>query len=227
MLAKPSLILSRRSALIGLGVLAVPKPLLAVGSSQWPLVGTPILGNVGGTANVWQAADQTLTRPANTTAYAAGGALGSATSVIFSFGDLVNFPSSVGFFRKPNSSAILNGLRLSCSLAGGIATTAVGSVFAHLYQTAPSAASGLADQNQYPNLQADAPIKLGAVQFSTWVAGGTGSDVVESYGAPLLSQQAVIAAAATQSLFVVCVSVGAFTPVSAAIWHLHASSTGD
>jgi len=199
-----------------------------VSSSKYPnfTANSGNVTNVGGFSNVWQNADQTLTRPANTTSYAAGGALGSSTSIIFSFGDLVNYPSAPPFFKQVNSSALLTGLRLSCSLSG-IATTAMGSVTAHLYQTAPSAATSLVDQSQYPTLQADSPIKLGIVQFSSWYIGGTGSDIIESYGSPVLSQQPIIAASTTQSMFVVCVANAAFTPASAAILHLHAAYVGD
>ena len=233
MLHKPAIILSRRSLVTGAAALAaaaaLPGPLKAIGSSQWPPQGAPILGNVGGTANVWQAADQTLTRPANTTAYAANEALGSSTSVIFSFGDQVNYPASTPFFRHLNSSAILTGLRLSVSLAGGITGLTMGSVLAHVYQAAPSSATTgpLVDQGVYQTLQADTAIKLGMVLFSSWYIGGTGSDLMDSYGAPLLSQQPIIAAPTTQALFVVCVSQGAITPLSAMIYHLHAASVGD
>jgi hypothetical protein len=229
---KPSII-TRRGLLTGVGALAtaaaLPKPVRAIGSSQWPPQGSPILGNVGGTANVWQAADQTLTRPANTTAYAANEALGSSASVIFSFGDLVNYPSSVPFFRHMNSSAILTGLRLTASLAGGISGLVMGSVLAHMFQAAPSAATTgpLTDQGVWQMLQADSTIKLGIVLFSAWYTGGTGSDITESYGAPVISQQPIIAAPTTQSLFVVCTAQSAFTPLSAMIYHLHAASVGD
>src|SRR5580698_1825989 len=104
--SKPAII-TRRRLIVGTAAVAaaavLPTALRAVSSSRWPIGGGSIIGNVGGTANVWQNADQTLTRPANTTAYAANGALGSATSIIFSFGDLVNFPSNPGFFRQNNS----------------------------------------------------------------------------------------------------------------------------
>ena len=228
--AKPAVILSRRRLITGAAALAaaaaLPRDGRAVQSSRWPLGGAQIIGNVGGTANVWQPADQILTRPANTTAYASGGALGSSSSVIFSFGDIANYPTAQGFFRQPNSSGLLSGLRLGCSLAG-ITASNVGSVTGHLFQASPSAAAGLVDQSQFPTLQADSPVKLGIVQFSTWYIGGTGSDLIESYGAPVLSQQPIIAAPGSQALFVVCVANSAFTPASAAIWHLHASSQGD
>lgn len=182
--------------------------------------------NIGGISNVCMAADQTLTRPANTTAYAAGQALGSDSSVIFSFGDTVNYPSAKPFFRYVNSSALLTSIRLGCSLSG-ITASNMGSVIGHVYQTSPTAAEGLVDQNQYPVLQADSPKKLGLVLFNTWFTGGTGSDLIESYGSPVLSQHPIIAAADTQSLFVVCVANSSFTPASSAIFHLHASSIND
>src|ERR1700729_367613 len=200
-----------------------------VASSIFPAIGQSFIGNVGGVANAWQNADQTLTRPANTTAYAANQALGSSASAIFSFGDLVNYPSSSPFFRQANSSALLSGLRLSVSLAGGITSLTMGSVMAYLFQAAPTAATTgpLVDQGTWTTLLADTSAFLGQVLFSNWNIGGTGSDMTSSWGAPLLSQQPIIAAASTQSLFVVCVSTGAFTPLVSMIYHLHAASVGD
>lgn len=229
---KPAII-TRRGLITGIGALAaaaaLPNLLRAVPNSQWPPQGAPILGNVGGVANVWQAADQTLTRPANTTAYAANQALGSSSSVVFSFGDQVNYPSSVPFFRHVGSSAFLTGLRLSVSLASGVTSLVMGTVLAHVYQAAPSAATAgpLADQGVYPTLQADAPIDLGLVLFTTWFVGGTGSDYMTSYGAPVLSQQPVIATVDAQSLFVVCTAQAAFTPLASMIYYLHAATAGD
>ena len=95
------------------------------------------------------------------------------------------------------------------------------------YQASPAAASGLADQNAFPTNDADAAIKLGLVQFSTWYIGGTGSNEIESYGAPVLSQQPIIAGAASQNLYAVLVANSAFTPASAQTINLYASSVND
>jgi hypothetical protein len=51
--------------------------------NQSSLFGQHFVGQVGGLSNVWQAADQSLTRPGNTTAYAANNAIGSSGSALF------------------------------------------------------------------------------------------------------------------------------------------------
>ena len=125
-----------------------------VASSRWPLSGATIIGNLGGVANVCQASDQTLTRPNNATAYVPYQAIGSSSSVVFSFGDLANYPSSKGFFRQPNSTGFLTSLR--CDVSGtGIVPSNMGSMIGWLYQSLPTAASGLVDQSAYPLLVAD------------------------------------------------------------------------
>jgi hypothetical protein len=201
-----------------------------VASPHWPPIGgapgAEFIGMVGGLATVWQAADANLTRPANTTAYSSGEAIGSSSSVVFSFGDQANYPASVPFFRQPNSSGIMTGLRCDMSLSG-IATTAGGPMIGWLYQASPSAAVGLVDQSAYPHLIADVGLFLGLVQFSSWWTGGTGSDTISSFGATVLAQQPIIGAAKTGALFAVLTANGAFTPASAAIVHLHAAMVGD
>jgi hypothetical protein len=191
-----------------------------VASPRWPsgnMAAGNFIGQVGGVATVWQPCDANLTRPSNTTAYAAGEGMGSSASIVFSF---------TNFFRAPGSSALLTGLRFVMN-ASGILTSNAGAVLAHLYQGSPSAASGLVDQSAYPTLIADDALKLGMINFTTWYQGGTGSNIIESYGSPLLAQQPVIAAPGLQTLYAVLVANGAFTPVSAAVLSLYASSIND
>ena len=182
--------------------------------------------NFGGKATVWQAADQTLTRPANTTAYAAAGiGIGSSSSIVYSF---------TNFFWQPGSSGILTGLRMVCN-ASGIVITNMPAVMAHLYLGSPSAAIGVSDQQAFPTLIADDVLKLGMVQFSSWYQGGTGSDMIESYGQQLISTQHIIglqssgAASASGTLYVVPVTATStsVTPVSAAVNYMYASGVMD
>lgn len=170
-------------------------------------------GAMGGLANVWTAADAALTRPANATAYAANQAIGSATAVLFKFS---------GFFRCPGSSGLLTGMRLTASVAS-IATTNMGAISAYLYNALPSGALGpnnfasLGDQGTFKLLAADAPQKIGVVNFSTWNGGGTGSDMIDSYGAPIITPLPIIADPKATDLYCLLVATGAFTPIASAI----------
>lgn len=182
---------------------------------------TTFQGNLGGMSNVWQAADATLTRPGNTTPYTTGMALGSAASTVFRFGT---------FFRQPAGSGLLTGARLVASVSG-IGTANMGAITGHVFNATPSAAPA-ADQSQFPTLAADDAAKLGTISFSTWAIGGTGSNLIESYGVLSLSPLPVIAAPITnsvtpQELFVVLMAAGGWTPVSAAILNLYLAAVLD
>ncbi len=165
------------------------------------------IGNVGGVANVWQPADAALTRPNNTTAYAAGEAIGSAAAVVFSF---------TKFFRASGSSGLLTGARLIASVSG-VAAANMGTIRGHLFNALPTAAlaTATADQTQFNTLLADDGGKLGVIDFSTWDIGGSGSNLIESYGTLEQNQLPLMAAAASQSLYLVLVANGAFTPAAA------------
>jgi hypothetical protein len=179
------------------------------------------IGQVGGLSNVWQLADSALTRPANTTAYAANQAIGSNTTALFKFS---------GFLRANGGSALLTGLRLVASLSG-IAASNMGAIRAHLFNAAPSIANGLVDQGTFNTLLADDLFKLGTVDFSTWNIGGGGSNLIESYGAPALSPLPIIGAQTpapgARDLYVILVATGAFTPASGQTIQAYASATMD
>jgi hypothetical protein len=167
-------------------------------------------GQLGGAANVWQAADAALTRPNNTTAYAANGALGSASSAVFRFG---------AFFRVAGSSGLLTGARLIASVTG-IATSNMGSITVHLFNASPAAAIAaaagglLADQSTFNTMLADDSAKLGTISFSTWAIGGGTSNLIESYGSPALAPLPIMAARGAQELYAVPVATAAFTPAA-------------
>ena len=188
----------------------------------WQQAGGQIT-NFGGKATVWQAADQTLTRPANTTAYAAGNAIGSSSSVVFSF---------TNFFWQPGSSGILTGLRWVVN-GSGIGSSNVGSTYAHLYLSSPTAAAGLVDQSVYPLKIADDALKLGTVLLNTTVTGGTGSDMVEVYGQQIISTQHLIglqssgATPGSGTLYAVLVANSTPIPLASQVNYLYASGVMD
>jgi len=185
--------------------------------NQSSLFGQNFVGQVGGLSNVWQAADQSLTRPANTTAYAANNAIGSSSSTLFKFS---------GFFRARGGSALLTGLRVIASVSG-IATSNMGVIRAHLFNASPTAANGLVDQGAFNTLFVDDVSKLGTADFSTWTIGGGGSNLIESYGAPALSPLPLVAAQGAMDLYAVLVATGAFAPAAAQVIHAYASATLD
>lgn len=183
-----------------------------------------VIGNVGGISNVWQACDATLTRPNNTSAYAANGLIGSSSAALFKFSN---------FFRAKGATGLLTGLRLVASVSG-IATTNMGSITAHLFNASPAGAIAAAggsgsfvDQGTFDVMFADDPSKLGTVSFSGWSTGGGSSDTIESYGTPALTPLPIAAAAQDNSLFLVLVAAGAFTPVANQIIKPYAAAAFD
>jgi len=165
-----------------------------------------IMGCAGGIANYWQDADASLTRPNNATAYAAHVGMGSGSSCLFTFSNL---------FRAFGSTGLLVAMRLSASVAS-IATTNMGSIRAHLFNAAPSGAPA-SDQATFNTLIANQASKVGFVDFSTWNIGGAGSDMIESYGTPILTPMPVQAASNSKSLLAILEATGAFTPIASAI----------
>jgi hypothetical protein len=185
--------------------------------NQSGLFGHQFVGQVGGLSNVWQAADQSLTRPANSTAYAANNAIGSSSAALFKF---------TGFFRVRGGSGLLTGLRVIASLSG-IAISNMGAIRAHLFNAVPTAANGLVDQGAFNTLFVDDASKLGTVDFTAWTSGGGGSTLVESYGSPALSPLPLIAAPGAMDLYAILVATGAFTPAAAQVIQAYASATMD
>jgi hypothetical protein len=171
---------------------------------------------VGGFGQSWIASDNGLTRPANTTAYAAQQALGSANSCLFKW---------TNFFQMKGQTGVLVGLRLVVN-AAGIATSNMGNVRAHLFSQAPSGAPA-ADQAVYNELVANAPNKQAIVDFSTWNIGGASSDMIDSYGTPPLSPQPVAADPSAKDLYCLLVATGAFTPIASAVITPYASGMLD
>jgi hypothetical protein len=158
---------------------------------------TPL--NVGGKATVWQPSDQILTRSNNTTAYAAGQAIGSTSACVFSF---------TNFCLYQSGSGLLIGARVGVN-GSGIATTNMGSLLGYIYQASPTGAVGVTDGVAYPTLYADDAIYLGTLSFTTWNIGGSGSDTIYSYGSPLISQQHIIGPTNNRNAYMVLVASAA------------------
>lgn len=179
-----------------------------------------IQGNVGGIASGWQAADASLARPNNATAYAANQTIGSSTAVLLTF---------TNFFRQKGSTGILIGARLIASVAS-IASTNMGAIRAHFYNAPPLLNYGsgaLVDQSTWQSMLADETGKLGWADFATWSIGGANSDTIESYGAFPVSDMAIGAAASSANLYAVLEATGAFTPAANQVIQLYASALLD
>lgn len=174
------------------------------------IAGTPTV--TGGGAMV---AGTRLVRPANTTAYAANGAIGAAAAA------LITLP---GFFSAAGSHALLTEARL---VVDGIAAVPSGmAARLHLYNADPSAAlASAADQAVYKTLAALSSNKLGYIDFTSFAIGGAGSDMAESYGAPVVSPLHLVAGAST-TLYGLLVSTAAWTPVAGMGFQVYAKRAG-
>lgn len=167
-------------------------------------------------SSIWTPADAALTRPANTTATAVNGSIGSASSALFKF---------TGFFEANAAHELLTALRLTISLSGGITAPSGIAVRAHLFNADVSATvlSSSADAATYKEMVAAAPNKLGYVDFTSFATGGSGSDAIESYGTPVLAPLHLKAAAAAADLYAILVAQSVYTPVSASVHTLLAA----
>lgn len=157
-----------------------------------------------------QAADATLTRPNNATGYTAGLALGSGASTIFTFTNIL---------RNNGGTGYLTGVRMEASVAS-IATSNMGSVRCRIYNASPTSPPA-ADQAAAPTLVANSGKEMGVVDFSTWSIGGTGSDVIRSWGVLSPYPLQLQGAAASRNLYSVCYATGSFTPIANAIFNLY------
>lgn len=171
------------------------------------------LGQVGGAANVWQPADASITRPNNATAYSQFGIVGSATAGLFTFSKFFRVKGSPG---TTGSTGLLTGARLVASV-GSIATSNMGTIVGHLYNVAPNGGGTLTDQTAFQTLAQDDAAKLGTITWTTWTIGGTGSNLIESYGALAATPLPIISAINDNSLYLVLMANAAFTPIANAV----------
>jgi hypothetical protein len=166
-------------------------------------------------SSLWVEADARLTRPADTTATAVNGAIGSAASALFKF---------TNFFEAPAAQCLLTGMKLVIS-GTGIAVPASIGIRAHLYSADPSATvlSANADKGVHKTMLAMAGAKLGYVDFTDFKVGGAGSNIMECYGSPVLSPLHLRADDAAADLYAILVAAAVYTPVSGSIHALFAS----
>jgi hypothetical protein len=170
----------------------------------------------GGYSIVWREADGIKTRPTNTLAYAANQLIGASGDCIFKFTD---------FFRKPGNTGRLTGLRMTAQ-GNGITAANMGSVRVYLYK-APPALTINSDQLTFNTFSGNNPIGLGYIHFLTWNIGGGSSDLIESYGQPVISPLAIAAADGVGDLYAVAVAMSAFTPLSRMVLDMFASAIED
>lgn len=148
-----------------------------------------------------QGADARITRPNNATPYTANMMIGNATTSQLFY---------TNFFPGNGATGLLVNARLTLNLAA-ITLPAGLAVRAHIFNDVPPAALG-ADQVAFQSLQANDDVKLGTVDFSSFQLGGTGSDLIESYGSfPTGAVLPIVAAANKRSLVVYLMALGGFT----------------
>ncbi len=148
----------------------------------------------------------TLTRPADTTAYAALDAISDSTSaptVVFTFTNLIRLPGGSGYITKAR-------LRSNNKLNTGLQFKL------HLFSSAPTAIN---DNSPYLLLDANAAISLGTINFpATWTEDTTNSTGVASVGVigdgssniPL----PIVAGSASRIIYGLLETLTAFTPIS-------------
>jgi len=168
--------------------------------------------------SAWAAANTAITRPANTTAYAAHNSIGGAANCLFTFSNLFPWAGAAG---------ILTGMKLVIN-ASGISVPSGIAVRAHLFNddVSATALSANADQSTFKTMVANAGAKLGYVDFTSFSIGGSGSDAIESYGTPVVSPLHLQAKAGGRNLYAILEATAAYTPNSASVYSLYAAMAG-
>lgn len=160
------------------------------------------------------APDADLTRPANTTAYAANYSIGTASNCLLTYSS---------FFEAVGDNHLLTNARL---IIQGSATVSVPSgiaIRAYLFTSDVTATvlSSNADQATYKQMFAAESSAQGYIDFSTFATGGTGSDAMVSIGVPSGSTlHHLKSGAASRALYAILVATAAFTPISASVHRL-------
>lgn len=174
---------------------------------------------IGSSSDYNVAPDADLTRPANTTAYAANNSIGSSSNCLLTYSN---------FFEAAGDSHLLTEAALVISGAATVSVPSGISVRAYLFNADPSATvlSSNADQATFKLMLASMASMCGYVDFSTFVTGGTNSDAMVGYGTPIVTPKQVKAAGTSRALYAILVATGAFTPISAAVHRLYLSRAG-
>jgi len=159
------------TAAIGtVGVSSLPSVSLSGGTVTLG-AGSASIGSVNNTGTQFSKisiSTQSITRPANTTAYSANAVINTATSgaTATQFTSVLPVSGGDGYIvavrAATNVSSFSTALRL------------------HLYKTTPSAS--VQDAAQFTMLNADFSARVGYVDLSGWTTGGTGSDTAVCFG---------------------------------------------
>lgn len=180
---------------------------------------TPNALYIGSNADYLIAPDADITRPANTTAYAANNSIGTASNCLITYSS---------FFEAAGDNHLLTDARLVIQGSATISVPSGIAIRAYLFTADPTATvlSSNADQATYKQMYAAAGTELGYVDFLTFTTGGTGSDAMQSYGTPIITPKHIKAAATSRALYAILVATAAFTPISASVHRLYLARAG-
>lgn len=143
-----------------------------------------------------------ITRPANTTAYTGGSQLiiNETTAKILTFANAARIAAGSGYVIGAKLSVSgTNSTNLGCRL--------------WLYTSPPTA---IADQAAFTLLESSFGIRIGYVDFTSFVSGGSGSDCIESYSNAVIQNLPFSAASGLQNLYgqLVFTNSGNYSPGS-------------
>ena len=155
---------------------------------------------VGGTTRT---AAVTLTRPADTNAYAAKDAVSDSTSAptVLTFSNIARLNGGSGYITKA---------RLMTNQSSNIARYRL-----HLYHTAPAAIN---DNSQFTLLWANRTNRVGYIDFDALNTEGTGSDAAGALNTAI--RLAFVCAAASDDLIGRLETLDAFTPANAQVFYI-------
>lgn len=174
---------------------------------------------IGSNAEYRIAPDADITRPANTTAYAANYSIGSASNCLMTFSNFFEADGSDQFLTE--AALVIQG-SATVSVPSGIA------IRAYLFNSDQTATvlSSNADQATFKMMLAAMGAGCGYVDFTSFATAGTGSDCMVSYGTPVVTPKHIKAASGSRALYAILVATAAFTPISAAVHRLYLARAG-
>jgi hypothetical protein len=159
-----------------------------------------VIGQVGGSMAY---VGVTLTRPADTTAYAAKDAVSNSTSAptVLTFTDLARVNAGSGYIVKA---------RLMTNQSTNTARFRL-----HLFHTAPTAIN---DNAAYTMLWANRANRIGYIDFAACSTEGSGSDAAFTQNDTV--RLPFVCAAATRNVIAMLETLDVFTPASAQVFYL-------
>lgn len=154
-----------------------------------------------------------LQRPNTSPTYTSGKAIGTGGNVVFQFPtDILGAPQQTNWLIE--SLLVVEKL--------DIAVTDMGVITGHLYNKTPlTPPSG--DNQVWRSLMANQSRYLGWIDYTTWRGGGSGSDIVRSYGQAMCSPMELKAAIDEANLYMILVAGSDFTGVAQAWFHPYIS----